>query len=182
MRAIHPLRALTSTEARALQHIAKATSERLDVVKRAQALLAVYTGQSYTQAAKAAGYKSGASISQLVARFNQHSLAALHIAAGRGRKATYTSAQRERIVQEVQCVPDRESDGTAAWSLKTLERSLRKATLPKVGKTTVREVLHEAGYRLGTTRTWCPTSTALRVRKAGTVTVQDPKTREKSVD
>ena len=29
-------------------------------------------------------------------------------------------------------------------------------------------------------RTWCPTGTALRVRKAGTVTVEDPKAGEKN--
>lgn len=179
MKAAHPLRALTPSELHALQRTAKATSERLDVVNRAQALLAVHAGQSYTQAALTAGYKSGDSISQLVERFNQRGLAALSIAAGRGRKATYTPAQRERIVQELQRTPDRQADGTATWSLTTLECALRRAALPKVGKTTIREVLHEAGYRFGKTRTWCPTGTAVRKRQSGTVTVQDPKAREK---
>ncbi len=179
MRAAHPLRALTPTEVQALQRIAKATSERADVIKRAQALLAVNASQSYTQAAQAAGYKSGDSVSHLVERFNQHSLAALSIAAGRGRKVTYTPAQRERIIQEVQRAPERKTDGTATWSLKTLERSLRKQALPRVGKSTIREVLQEAGYRFGKTRTWCPTGTAIRVRKAGTVQVQDSQQRTK---
>lgn len=44
---------------------------------------------------------------------------------------TYTKAQRARIVQEVQRAPDRKEDGTATWSLKTLERALRKAALPQ---------------------------------------------------
>ena len=180
MRATHPLRALTPTEAQAVQRIAKASSERADVIKRAQALLAVHAGQGYTQAAKAAGYNSGDSVSQLVERFNQHGVAALQIAAGGGRKVTYTPAERERIVQEVQRAPDRRADTTATWSLKTLERALRQEALPQVGKTTIREVLHEAGYRFGKTRTWCPTGTALRVRKAGRVTVTDPKTHEKN--
>jgi transposase len=179
LRAAHPLRAVTPAEERALQQTAKATSERLDVVKRARALLAVKAGKGYTEAAREAGYKSGDSISQLVERFNQHGLAALHIAAGRGRKVTYTPAQRERIVQELKRAPDRNADTTATWSLKTLERSLRKEALPKVGKTTIHEVLQEAGYREGSTRTWCPTGTALRVRKAGTVQVQDPQAHEK---
>ena len=144
MRATHPLRALTPIEVRALQRTARATSERVDVVKRAQALLAVKAGQGYTQAAKAAGYQSGDSVSQLVARFNRHGLAALSIAAGRGRKATSTPVQRERIVQELQREPDRKADGTATWSLKTLERSLRKEALPQVGKSTIREVLRGA--------------------------------------
>jgi len=57
---------------------------------------------------------------------------------------------------------------------------LRKGALPQVGASTIREVLQEAGYRFGKTRTWCPTGTAIRVRKTGTVTVQDPKEPEKN--
>ena len=132
-------------------------------------------GKPYTEAAQEAGYKSGDSVSQLVERFNQHGLAALLIAPGRGRAETYTSEQREQIVQELGRVPDREQDQTATWSLMTLRNALRKEVLPGVGVSTMREVLHEAGYRFGKTRTWCPTGTAIRVRKAGTVTVQDPK-------
>ncbi len=180
MRAIYPLRAMTPGEEQAVQHTAKATSERIDVVKRAQALLAVRAGQIYTQAAREAGYKSGDSVSQLVERFNQQGLAALHIAGGRGRKVQYTATQRERILQELQRVPDRQADGTATWSLKTLERALRQEALSRVSASTIRAVLHEAGYRFGKTRTWCPTGTAVRKRAGGPVTVQDPKAGEKS--
>jgi len=176
----HPLRALTLREEQELQRVAKATSERLDVVKRARALLSVRAGQSFTDAAKQAEYKSGDSISQLVQRFNQQGLAALLIAPGRGHKVTYTHAQRALIVQEVQRVPDRKADGTATWSLKTLERALRKKSLPQVGASTIREVLHESGYSFQQTRTWCRTGYAQRVRKSGTVTVYDPQTLEKN--
>jgi transposase len=181
MRAARPLRTLSQEEGQALQRIVKATSERVDVVKRAQAILAVQAGKPYTQATQEAGYKSGDSISQLVERFNQRGLAALLIAPGRGRAETYTSKQRERIVQELGRVPDREQDQTATWSLMTLRNALRKEALPGVGVSTVREVMYEAGYRFGKTRTWCPTGTAIRVRKAGTVKVQDPKAGEKNV-
>jgi transposase len=180
MRAVHPLRTVTQEEEETLQRLVKASSERVDVVKRARALLTVKVGKPYTEAAQEAGYKSGDSVSQLVERFNQWGLAALLIAPGRGRKATYTPEQRERIVQEFRREPDRQEDATATWSLMTLRNALRKETLPKVGVSTVREVLHEAGYHFGKTRTWCPTGTALRVRKAGTVTVQDPKASEKN--
>ena len=145
MRAAHPLRALSAEEEGALARAANASSERVDVVKRARALLAVRAGQSYTQAAREAGYKSGDSISQLVERFNGQGLAALHIAGGRGRKAQYTTAQRDRILTELQRVPDRQADGTATWSLKTLERALRREALPRVSASTIRAVLHEAG-------------------------------------
>jgi transposase len=182
MRPIHSLRALTGEEERVLQRTAKATSARVDLVKRAKALLAVKAGQGYTAAAQEAGYKSGDSVSQLVERFNQRGLAVLEIASGRGRKETYTSEQRARILAEVQRVPDREKDGTAMWSLSTLERALRKEALPHISATTIREVLSEAGYAFGKTRTWCPTGTALRVRKAGTVKVEDPQAQGKNAD
>jgi hypothetical protein len=113
-------------------------------VARAKALLAVAGGTSYTEAARLAGRRSGDAVSQLVARFTQHGLAALSIAAGRGRIVTYTPAQRERIVLELRREPDRKADGTATWSLTTLERALRKEALPQVGKTTIREVLPAA--------------------------------------
>lgn len=44
---------------------------------------------------------------------------------------------------------------------------------------TIREVLHASGYAFGKTRLRCPTGTALRVRKAGPVRVEDPKAQEK---
>jgi transposase len=178
----HPLRALTPQEEQELHRIGKATSERLDVVKRAKALLAVQAGQSFTNAAREAGYSSGDSISQLVERFNTFGLGALLIAKGRGRKPTYSSEQRAQIVAEVQREPDREKDQTATWSLLLLRDALRKSQLPGVAKETVRVVLHEAGYAFGKTRTWCPTGTALRKRKEGVVSVQDPKTEKKNVD
>ena len=174
-----PLRALSEQEEQELQRIVKATSERVDVVKRAKALRAVRAGKTYIEAAKEAGYKSRDSITHVVKRFNQQGLKALQIAAGRGRKETYTSAQRARILAEVQRAPDRKADQTASWSLKTLERTLRKQGLKKLSASTIREVLHEAGYAFGKTRTWCPTGTAKRKRKAGVVTVQDPQAQEK---
>jgi transposase len=180
MKAAHPLRAMTAEEERMLERTAKASSERVDVVQRARALLAVHAGQAYTQAAQETGYKSGDSVSQLVERFNVQGLTALHIAGGRGRKVEYTAAQRDRILQELQRVPDRQADGTATWSLKTLERALRREALPQVSASTIRAVLQEAGYRFGKTRTWCPTGTAVRKRAEGAVTVHDPKAEEKN--
>lgn len=168
-------------EEQELHRIIKATSEQLDVVKRAHALLAVQAGQSFTDAARAAGYKSGDSISLLVERFHQHRLSVLLIAPGRGRKPTDTPEQRAQIIATVQRQPDRVQDHTATWSLMLLRHALRNAGLPHIASETVRETLHEAGYAFGKTRTWCPTGTAQRKRKAGVVTVHDPAAPEKKV-
>jgi hypothetical protein len=39
---------------------------------------------------------------------------------------------------------------------------------------TIRDVLRQAGYRFGRTRSWCPTGKARRKRKSGVVEVVDP--------
>ena len=175
----HPLRPLNGQEERELRRIVKASSERIDVARRARALLAVAAKQSFPQAASVAGFKEARSVSELVERFNEHGLVALSTAAGRGRKPTYTSEQQARILAEVQREPDRKADQTATWSLMTLRAALRKTDLPEIADETIREVLHEAGYSYQRTRTWVRTGYALRVRKSGTVTTYDPETPEK---
>src|SRR6266699_3033197 len=175
----HPLRPLNGQEERELRRIVKASSERIDVARRARALLAVAAKQSFPQAASTAGFAEARSVSELVERFNEHGLAALSIAAGRGRKTTYTSEQQARILQEVQRTPDRKADQSATWSLLTLRRALRKTDLPHIAKETIRQVLHASGYSYQRTRTWCRTGYALRKRKSGTVTVYDVETPEK---
>jgi transposase len=173
------LRPLTIAEQRELKRIVKASSERVDRVHRATALLAVAGGQTFAAAAETAGYRSPQAVTYLVRRFNQAGLGALEIAAGRGRRPTYDAVARARIVATAQRSPDRKVDGTATWSLSTLERTLRREGLPRVGATTIRRVLRDAGSSYQRTRTWCPTGTAQRKRKSGVVQVVDPRTEEK---
>jgi transposase len=173
------LRPLTIVEQREVKTIAEASSERVDRVRRATAVLAVARGESFSAAARAAGFRSPGAVTYLVRRFNRAGLEALGIAAGRGRRPTYDAAARARIVATAQRAPDRKADGTATWSLSTLERTIRREGLPRVGATTIRRVLHEAGSSYQRTRTWCPTGTAQRKRKAGVVRVVDPQTEEK---
>lgn len=72
----------------------------------------------------------------------------------RGRRAAALLAvARARIVATAQRSPDRRTDGTATWSLSTLERTLRREGLPRVGATTIRRVLREAGSSYQRTRT-----------------------------
>jgi transposase len=174
-----PLRAVSAEEQAALVRISNATSERRDRVRRATALLAVAQGQAFAQAAQQAGFASGTAVADLVTRFNRHGLRALAIAAGRGRKPTYDLGARTRIVATAQRPPDRREDGTATWSLSTLQRSLRRENFPQLGRSTIRRLLQEAGSSYQQTRTWCPTGTALRKRKAGVVRVVDPETEAK---
>jgi transposase len=170
------LRAVPPDEQAALERLAQASSERVDRVRRATALLAVAAGQPFARAAHRAGFRSGTAVAELVARFNRQGLAALSIAKGRGRKPSYDATARARIVATAQRAPDRRADGTASWSLSTLERALRREALPRVAASTIRRVLQDAGSSYQQTRTWCPTGTAERKRKAGVVRVVDPQT------
>lgn len=173
------LRPVTDAEERTLQRISTASSERVDGVRRATALLLVASGDRLAQAARQAGFKSASTVAGLVQRFNQRGLAALRTGPGRGRKPTYDTDARSRIVATAQRAPERKTDGTATWTLSTLERTLRREALPRVGATTIRRVLQDAGSSYQRTRTWCPTGTAQRKRKAGVVTVTDPQTEAK---
>jgi transposase len=171
-----PLRPLTAAERSGLEQIARAGSERADRVARAKALLAVADGQRFTQAARSAGRRSGDAVATLVRRFNTEGLAALAPRHAGGPAVVYVAPTRERILREFRRTPDRAQDGTATWSLTTLQRALRHAPdgLPTVSTWTILQALHDAGYTWQQSRTWCHTGTVVRKRKAGPVEVTDP--------
>jgi transposase len=174
-----PLRALTEDERQHVTALVRARSERVDVRQRAVALLAVADGQSREVAAHRAGYAHGYTVSRLIQRFNARGLAALEIAPGRGRKATYQAAERQQILDVLQQPPERVQDQSATWSLTLLQRRLRANGLAQVSRDTLHRTLRQAGYRWQRTRSWCPTGTARRRRTSGVVTVVDPEAEQK---
>lgn len=165
----NPLRTLKKDERLWLKRIVRSTSEPASHVARAKQLLAVAAGCSYTAAAHLAGRKSNDAVAQLMARFNQEGLKAIEPRKGGGRKPTYETQARERILIEARRAPDPEQDGTASWSLMTLRRALRQTAdgLPAVSTYTVRAVLKEAGWSWPRARTWCETGVSTRKRKSG---------------
>ena len=177
-----PLRPLTDPERAELTRLSRSAAAPAAQVAHAVALLAVAVavavagGADYRQAAHAAGRKSGDAVSHLVARFNREGLPAVEPRHGGGKAPAYGDAERGRILREADRVPTPEADGTATWSLNTLRKALRAAAdgLPKVSTYTIWRTLRAAGRTYQRTRTWCPTGTAARRRKAGTVVVTDP--------
>jgi transposase len=171
-----PLRELTAEEQQALTQLGRSQTAPAVEVTRAKILLAVARGDDYQQAARFVGRRSGDAVSQLVARFNTEGLGALTPRHGGGQTPLYDPAARERILREAERAPTPEADGTATWSLSALRQALRSAPdgLPRVSTYTLWQVLHEAGYSYQRTRSWCPTGTALRRRKAGAAVVTDP--------
>ncbi len=176
-----PLRALTQPERELLLQESRSRSEPASHVQRAKALLAVAQGQTFTQAAKAAGYRVGDSVAKLVQRFNAEGVAALQPRHAGGAPLRYGVQQIRRILQEVERTPSCEEEGAAVWSLFLLRRQLRGAQdgLPKVSTFTLWNTLHEAGYSWQQDRSWMQTGQAKRKRKEGVVTVTDPDTAAK---
>jgi transposase len=171
-----PLRPLTDDERDALGQLSRSQAAPAGEVARAKLLLLVAASSGYSDAARAVGRKSGDAVSALVGRFSREGLAALVPRHGGGRRRVYDEHARARTLAEAQRTPTPEQDGTATWSLSALKRVLRGAPdgLPSVSTYTVWDVLHAAGYAYQQSRTWCPTGTAQRERKAGVATVTDP--------
>ena len=176
----HPLRALTEEERSCLERLSRADGQPAGQVARAKEVLAVAAGQSFTDAAHAAGRRSGDAVAHLVARFNETGLEALVSGHGGAPPLKYGSLERERVLAEFRRTPDRERDGTATWSIATLRRALQAADgLAGVSSDTVWKVLREAGYSWQQDRTWCATGAVRRKRKRGVVLVVDPDTAPK---
>ena len=176
-----PLREMTEPERQELVQLSRSQSAPAAEVIRAKVLLAVAAGDDYQDAARSVGRRSGDAVSHLVARFNAEGTAALDPRHGGGRAPIYDEPSRERILREARRQPTPEADGTASWSLTTLQKALRSAPdgLPRVSTYTIGRVLHEAGASPRKDRSWCPTGTVLRKRKGGTVVVTDPDTASK---
>ena len=171
-----PLRPLTIDEQQWLERIGRSHSDPASHVARAKILLAVAGGAGFTAAAQAVGRRSNDAVAQLVARFNCEGIEAIVPRHAGGQPPTYSPAERQRIVDEVQRQPDRDADATATWSLMTLRQALRSAPdgFSSVSTGTIRTVLREAGWTWQRSRSWCHTGRVIRRRKQGPVEVTDP--------
>ncbi len=171
-----PLRALSEAEREELEGSSRERSAPAEWVIRATMLLRVSQGMDYHGAATSVGRGDGDRVSALVKRFNREGVEALTPRHSGGPTVRYGIAEREGIIREVRRPPTCEADGTASWSLSTLQRMLRQAAdgLPQVSEYTIRKVILEAGYDWQQSRSWCQTGQAERQRKAGKVIVTDP--------
>jgi transposase len=172
----HPLRELSGEEQQYLEKVSRSQRESASRVVRAKILLAVSEGLNYTDAAHRVGRRSGDAVGKLVARFNTEGIVALNVRHGGGPRIVYGSEQRSKILQAIQQEPERLTEGTATWSLATLQRSLREeeSDLAKVSTYTLHNVLKESGWSWQKNRSWCETGKVVRKRKAGVVNVVDP--------
>jgi len=178
-----PLRPLRPEERLHLERLSRALGLPAALVARAKVVLAVADGHSYVEAARLAGRRTGDAVAALVSVFNRQGLTALEPRHAGGPAVVYAADAKARILAEFHRTPDRERDGTATWSLTTLQRALHRAPdgLPFVSTYTIWLVLHEAGLSWQADRSWCTTGVAIRKRKHGEVEVHDPDATPKKV-
>jgi transposase len=171
-----PLRELTESERQELIRVSRSQTAPAVEVVRVKLLLAVASGNDCQAAARSVGRRSGDAVSHLVARFNAEGTVALTPRHGGGRRPTYGPRDRGRIAAEAARTPTPETDGTATWSLSAPRLAIRAAPdgLPRVSTYAIRRVVQEAGASYQRTRSWCPTGTAVRRRKAGPATATAP--------
>jgi len=140
---------------------------------RALIIKAVDEGNSYRAAAALSGRRSALAVSNLVTRFNREGIKALH-SKNRGKTSKYTTETRQKIIDTFLLPPDRKMDGTATWSLTTLQKKLEKIDAGYFSRFTLWKVLHEAGYSFQKDRTWVKTGIVRRNRGGAMVEVADP--------
>jgi transposase len=170
---IAPLRPLHPNEREVLEHMAHSQTESAVHVERAKILLAVNQGCSYAQAAHVAGRKSRVAVSNLVSQFNLEGVRALDLRHGGGTPIVYESEEQKKILDTFHTPPDRSRDGTATWSLTTLQARLRKDGMKQISTFTILKTLHAAGLSWQRNRTWVDTGKSVRMHKDGPVEVQD---------
>src|SRR3954449_7697757 len=95
-----PLRALSDGEQMTLSRLSRSRRAPAAQVARANALLAIAEGQSYTAAAKQVGRRNGDTVALWVARFNREGLAAVRPGHGGGARIRYGAEAQQRILAE----------------------------------------------------------------------------------
>jgi transposase len=168
-----PLRPLRDEERTELTGLSRSRSAPAAPVIRA--LLAVAEGRSYPEAAILAGRPTGDTIRDWVSCFHRPGAAVVVPRQGGGPPVRYGDEPQRRILAEVERTPDREQDGTAAWSFSTRQNTLRQTPdgLPTISTYTIWTTLHRAGLSWQKNRTWCETGRAARQRKHERAVVQD---------
>lgn len=169
-----PLRPLTATELDELKKISRSLSAPATRVIRAKILLAVSAGVSYQEAAWSVGRSSALAVSKLVSRFNKEGTKALNVLHGGGHKVVYDAERKKKILSIVSNPPDRKTDGTATWSLKTLQNHMKRTEIGHVSTYTIWKTLCNAGYSFQKDRTWIKTGIVKRKRGGMSVEVEDP--------
>ena len=163
-----PLRTLTEEEKSFLEKLSHSRSAPADQIARATGILALAAGKSYGEAALLCHRLQGTTIARWAARFNREGVAALVPEHGGGHAPRFTGEVKARILAEFTRTPDPETDGTAVWSVSTLQKALARQDSPnipiRISIYSLWGLLREEGYTFQKDRSWCHTGEAKRKR------------------
>ena len=165
-----PLRPLTDAERQALTQLSRSQAAPAAQVARAVMLLAVAAGDDYQQAARAVGRRSGDAVSHLVARFNAEGIAALDAPPRRrpaGRLWPGGTPADPREARPTSDPGGRRHRHLVAWARCARRCDPRPMACPRSRPTPSGGCSTGPATATSRRRTWCPTGTALRRRKAG---------------
>src|SRR5260221_7105037 len=112
-----PLRALSADERGEVERLSRSGREPATVVAHAKAVLSVANGASYTDAATAAGRRSGDAVAHLVARFNRDGLEALYPRHGGGPRPRHSSGRPRGLLRGARRTPPHQPDRARTWAL-----------------------------------------------------------------
>ena len=165
---------LSKAEETELESISRSHTAEAVMVARAKALLAVHKGFSYEEAAIQSGRRSSQAVSNLIARFKERGIEAVHSLHGGGAPKKYSSEERQHVLECVSHKPNTEEEGTNTWSIGLLQEHLERNGKGHLSRDTVWHILHEGGYRFQKGRTWIRTGKVMRKREGKLVEVEDP--------
>ena len=181
----NPLRPLTQQEQDFLETLSRARSAPADQIARAIGILAIAQGKTYQQAAALSGRQQGTTIAHWVARFNQEGVTALVPEHAGGHSSHFIGEVKHRILATFGRTPVLETDGTAAWSISTLQKALAREGIA-MSNYSLWGLLRQEGFTFQKDRSWCHTGEAKRPRRReGRIiieTVMDPDAEAKKTD
>ena len=167
---------MTDSERQVLEQLSRSSREPAGHVAHAKGLLAVTAGKTYTEAAAAAGRKTGDTVARWVSEFNRQGLAALERKHGGGpARQVWAYGARTHLDGSAAA-----ADAGAGWHRDVVVAVIMPNPAPGTGwpapvsEDTIRTVLLEAGFTWQQARSWCQTGQVVRKRQSGPVTVVDP--------
>ncbi len=140
----HSLRDLSADEHLQLTELSRSGIAAAGQVRRAVALLAVSHGHTFAEAARLCGQTSGDTVATWVRRFNAEGLEALVPHHGGGPPPRYSAAQKEQILEVARQALAEDRKNAPPWSLKMLQRSLKRQNLPAPSTYTLWRMLRDA--------------------------------------
>jgi transposase len=122
------LRALSVSEAQEIRRLAKARQAAASVVQRARLIVYVleHPELPVSCAGLRVGFKSSASGSTWIKRFNEHGVAGLQDAARSGKPVTHTTAVRSQVIHLALQKPEQVGYSFALWTIRRLQTAVQE--------------------------------------------------------